>query len=186
MKPTTIFAVVLVAAGSLYWWNPQAVTPQAPVIEPPNAELQSLVAPITKKLGSSPAEAKLLAAFYFEASETIRRDGLNAKIVKTKSHLRTFCERAATLRFQGAFKKVPGLAAVIHGPEGVIAKVLGLEPFEVDHTKIAEALSLEPGRLDHAKIDRVLSRPDLQPRGLNHAQSAEVLHAIAWACQEAQ
>lgn len=151
MKPTTIFAVVLVAAGSLYWWNPQVTSPQTPVIEPPGVALQSLVAPITKKLNGNPEEAKLLAAFYYEASETIRRDGLNAKIVKTKSHLVTFCERAASLRFQTTFAKVPGLATVIHGPDGVLAKVL----------------NLEPGELDHAK-------------------SAEVLHAIAWACQEAE
>lgn len=151
MKPITIFAVVLVAAGSLYRWNPQAATPIVPAIEPPSAQLQLLVAPVTRNLTGRPVEARLLAAFYYEASETIRRDGLNAKIVKTKPHLVAFCERAATLRFQGAFSKVPGLAAVIHGPDGVIAKVLGLEP----------------GELDHAK-------------------SAEVLHAIAWACQEAE
>jgi len=150
MKPITIFAVVLVAAGSLYWWNPQSGTSPQPVIESPSVAMQAVVQPVIKKLAGHPAEAGLLAAFYYEASETIRRDGLNAKIVKTKSHLRTFCERAATLRFQRAFKRVPGLAAVIHGPEGVIAKVLGLEPFDLDHAK-----------------------------------SAEVLHAIAWACQEA-
>ena len=151
MKPSTILAAVLIAAGSLYWWKSQATSPQAPVIEPPSVAMQAVVQPVIKKLAGHPAEAKLLAAFYFEASETVRRDGANAKIVKTKSHLVTFCERAAALRFQGAFKKVPGLAAVIHGPNGVIAKVL----------------NLEPGELDHAK-------------------SAEVLHAIAWACQEAE
>lgn len=156
MKPTTrelfsYLAVALTVGGLMYSSGPQAAPlPPAPTIDTPRVELQALVSPITEKLAGRPAEAKMLAAFYFEASEIIRRDGLNTKIVKTKTHLVTFCERAAILRFQGAFTKVTGLAAAIHGPDGALAKALGLKP----------------GSLDHVK-------------------SAEVLHAIAWACQEA-
>jgi hypothetical protein len=54
--------------------------------------------------------------------------------------LRTFCERAVTLRFQGAFAKVPGLADAIHGPNGALAKLLQLEVSELDHAKAAAAM----------------------------------------------
>jgi len=140
MKPTTILAAVLVAAGSLYWWNPQAEAPDTPVIQPPTAELRALVNPITVKLIGHSAEAKLLAAFYYEASETVRRDERNGKIIKTKSHFAIFCERATTLRFQGAFTKVSGLAEAIHGETGVLAYVLQLGPGELDHTRAAIVL----------------------------------------------
>lgn len=140
MKLTTIFAVVLVASGGLYWWNPQTGTPDIQVIRPPGPELQEIVGRITRKLIGRPAEAKLLAAFYYEASETIRRDGYNDKVVKTNSHFATFLERSVTLRFQGIFAEVPGLAEAIHGESGVIAYILQLAPGELDHVRAAIVL----------------------------------------------
>lgn len=153
MKTTTITAVVLIAIGVLSVWKPSLPGPvPVPVIDAPSVSLQALVKPIIEILNDSRShrQASILAAFYFEASEIIRRDGNNERIVKTGSHLRTFCERAATLRFQGVFSKVPGLAEAIHGGDGALPKILGLDPGPIDHEK-----------------------------------SADALHAVAWACQEA-
>ena len=54
----------------------------------------------------------------------LRRDGAGAQVVKTTAHFRTFCQRAVTLRFQGAFTRVPGLSDAIHGPDGALATLL--------------------------------------------------------------
>lgn len=141
MKTTTIAAVVLIAIGVLSVWKPSLPGPSpAPNIDPPSVSLRTLVAPITKVLDGHPKQAKVLTAFYYEASNTIRRDGNNEQIVKTGSHLRAFCNRAATLRFAGSFKKVPGLAAAIHGENGALPKILGLDPGPLDHEKAADAL----------------------------------------------
>jgi hypothetical protein len=60
--------------------------------------------------------------------------------VKNTSHLRTFCENAVTLRFQGAFQTISGLADAIHGSNGALAKLLTLDVVELDHAKAADAL----------------------------------------------
>lgn len=152
MKTSTIIASVLIAASVLSVWKPNLNVPTpTPDIESPSVANQQIVAPITELLKGNKKQSRVLSAFYFEASKTLRRDGNGEKIIKTKSHFRTFCERAATLRFQGIFKSVPGLADAIHGKNGALAKIIGLEA----------------GLLDHEK-------------------SANALHAIAWACQEAK
>lgn len=138
MKSTTVLATILIVVGCLYTWKQQASAPMQ-VIDPPDAELQEIVLPVKNVLIGHPNEAKELASFYLEASEVIRRDGLNEKIVKTNSNLRTFCQRAVTLRFKGIFVKIPGLADAIHGKDGVMATVLGLEASEFDYTKAADA-----------------------------------------------
>ena len=154
MKTSTIIASVLIAASVLSVWKPNLRNPNDIIdIDEPAASLRIVVGPIRKLLNNngSRGQAGILATFYFEASETILRDSNHGRILKTKNHLRTFCERAATLRFQGIFKSVPGLADAIHGENGALAKIIGLEA----------------GLLDHEK-------------------SANALHAIAWACQEAK
>ncbi len=152
MKTTTIAAIVLIAAGTLSVWKSGLPGPSPmPDIKPPSVSLQALVGPITEILNGHPEQANILASFYFEASETIRRDGRNDRIIRTKDHLRTFGERAITLRFQGIFREVFGLAEAIHGGDGALSKILGLEAGQLDHMKAADAL-----------------------------------HAVAWACQEAE
>ena len=103
-------------------------------------ELRSLVGLITEVLNGYPNQARVLSSFYFEASKTVRRDGGNARIIKTNNHLRTFGERAVTLRFQGMFQKVPGLSEAIHGGGGFLSEILGLDPGPLDHEKAADAL----------------------------------------------
>jgi hypothetical protein len=80
-----------------------------------------------------------MADFYSEVAKTLRRDGKGAKVIKTTADLRTFCERSVALRFQGTFAKVPGLAAVIHGPDGALAQLLSLEAQDLDHQRAARA-----------------------------------------------
>ncbi len=151
MKTSTITAIVLIAVGVFSVWrlNLNGPTP-IPNIDAPSVANQQIVAPITSLLKGNKKQSCVLSAFYFEASKTLRRDGNGEKIIKTKSHFRTFCKRAATLRFQGIFKSIPGLADAIHGKDGALSKILGLEAEMLDHEKTADAL-----------------------------------HAIAWACQEA-
>jgi len=139
VKPTTLMAVVLIVAGLAATWRPSGPSP-APIPGPPDAATRALVAPVSAKLADHPEEARQLAAFYHEAAETIRRDGNGAKVVKTTSDLRTFCQRAVTIRFQGAFAKVPGLADAIHGPDGALAKLLRLDVTDLDHASAAAAL----------------------------------------------
>jgi len=139
VKPTTLIAVVLIGAGLVATWRPTAVSPD-PIPNPPDAATRAIVAPVSAKLAGHPDEAGQLAAFYHEAAETIRRDGNGAKVVKTTADFRTFCQRAVTVRFQGAFAKVPGLADVIHGPEGALAKLLKLDVTDLDHAQAAGAL----------------------------------------------
>lgn len=152
MNRTTIIAAVLIAFGVLSVWKPSLKGPDdIPDINAPSASLQVMVKLITELLNGHSEQARILAEFYFESSKTIRRDGQNEKIIKTKHTLKLFLERAATLRFAGTFQEIHGLADVIHGEDGALAKIVGLEA----------------GLLDHEK-------------------SADALHAVAWACQEAK
>ena len=108
MKPTTLFAAVLIAVGVVAAWRPQAANPE-PVPAPPDDATRAIVAPVSAKLAGHKGEAGELAAFYHAAADTVRRDADGANVLKTTADLRTFGERAVTLRFQGAFEKVPGL-----------------------------------------------------------------------------
>ncbi len=139
MKPTTLLAVVLIGAGLVATWRP-IVPSRNPVPGSPDAATRAIVAPVSDKLAGHPDEARQLAAFYHEAAETIRRDGNGARVVKTTADLRTFCQRAVTIRFQGAFAKVTGLADAIHGPDGALAKLLKLDVTDLDHATAAAAL----------------------------------------------
>lgn len=140
MKLTTIFAVVFIVIGSFTLWKPQAVTPTVS-IEAPNFVLQEIVAPVTKVLSGHSTEAGELAAFYYEVSKVILRDEAHGKVIKTTGHLRMFCERAVTLRFQGIFTRIPGLAEVIHGPQGILAETLKLEAGKLDYAETVEVFS---------------------------------------------
>jgi len=139
VKPTTLLATVLIVAGLLATWRPTVPIPE-PIPAPPEAATRAILGPVLAKLAGHADEARQLAAFYHEAAETIRRDGTGAKVVKTTADLRTFCQRAVTLRFQGAFAKVPGLSGAIHGPDGALAKLLKLDVAKLDHVKAAAAL----------------------------------------------
>ena len=138
MKPTTLLAAGLILAGLLSTWRPTGPS-EDPIPDPPDAATRAIVAPVSAQLAGHPDQARQLAAFYHEAAVTLRRDGNGAQVVKTTADLRTFCQRAVTVRFQAAFAKVPGLAEVIHGPEGVLAKLLTLEVTELDHAQAAAA-----------------------------------------------
>jgi len=146
----TDVAAILLTAITLVPWGGGGETPGAPEIPAPPVEVQTAVGPITLVLAGHGDQAKELAAFYHTAADIVRRDGAGGKVVKNTGHLRTFCERAATLRFQGAFQKVPGLSGAIHGSDGALANLLKLDVIELDHGK-----------------------------------TADVLNAVAWACQEA-
>lgn len=138
MKPTTLLALVLIVVGVVTAWRPPAPTPD-PRPAPPDAATAAIVAPVSTKLAGHPDEARQLAAFYDAAAEALGRDGRGAGVIKTTAELRTFCERAVTVRFQGAFAGVSGLADAIHGPDGALAKLLGLDVTELDHARAAAA-----------------------------------------------
>jgi hypothetical protein len=135
----TDWAALFVAAVTIVWGR-SAVKPKASVIPAPAAEHQATVAPITAILAGHKDQASQLAAYFHSAADTVRRDGTGAKVLKSTSQLRTFFERAETLRFQGAFDKVPGLSDAIHGPNGALAKLLKLDVAELDHARAADAL----------------------------------------------
>ena len=148
-KLSDVAAIALVVLV-LVPWGEGADGPAAPEIPAPSAEAKLAVTPITALLSGHGDQARELAAFYHAAAEVVRRDGVGAKVLKNTSDLRTFGQRAVTLRFQGAFQKVPGLSEAIHGPGGALAQLLKLDVVELHHTK-----------------------------------TADVLDAVAWACQEA-
>ena len=138
MKLTDLLAIGLVGAVVVFLGQ-GARQPDGAAIPQPAAEVRQAVTPVTTVLAGHGDQARELAAFYHSAAETVRRDGTGAKVVKSTSHLRTFCERAATLRFQGDFAKVPGLSDAIHGPNGALAKLLKLDVADLDHGKAADA-----------------------------------------------
>lgn len=143
MKASTILALCLIAFGAVNAWPPASPAPApGPAPDPipaPDAATQRVVATITEKLAGHPGEAAELAAFYAAAAETLRRDAAGENVIATTAELRTFCQRAVTIRFQGTFSKIPGLADQIHGPAGALAKLIGLEAGELDHAKAAAA-----------------------------------------------
>lgn len=139
MKPTTLGAAILIVVGLVAAWRPTAPSPET-FPEPPDAATQAIVARVTQTLAGHPEQSRQLAAFYGAAAEVVRRDGDGSKVIKTTADLRTFCERAVTVRFQGAFAKVPGLAEAIHGSDGALARLLGLEVSQLEHGKAADAL----------------------------------------------
>ena len=139
MKPTTVVAAILIVVGLVAVWRPASPSPD-PLPQPPEAATQAIVARVTQTLAGRPEQARQLAAFYDAAAEVVRRDGDGAKVIKTTADLRTFCERAVTVRFQGAFAKVPGLAEANHGSDGALASLLGLDVSQLEHGKAADAL----------------------------------------------
>lgn len=139
MKPSTLVATVLILAGLVAAWRPAAPSP-APHPAPPDDATRAAVAGVTTKLAGHQDAARTLAAFYTAVADVVRRDGQGAKVLRTTPQLRVFLERAATLRLQGAFAKVPGLAEAIHGPDGALAKLLGLDAAELNHARAAAAL----------------------------------------------
>ncbi len=139
MKPTTLLAVALIVAGLVATWRPDETTDDT-IPAPAEAATRAIVAPVTQRLGGHEEEARQLGTFYHAAAEVLRRDGNGQRVVQTTAHLKTFGERAVTLRFQGAFNAVSGLADAIHGPDGALAKLLGLEVTELDHARAAAAL----------------------------------------------
>ena len=139
MKPTTVVAAILIVVGLVAVWRPASSSPE-PAPQPPDAATQAIVARVTQTLAGHPEEAQQLAAFYGAAADVVRRDGAGAKVLKTTADLRAFGQRAVTLRFQGAFAKVPGLSEAIHGPDGALARLLGLEVSQLNHGKAADAL----------------------------------------------
>ncbi len=139
MKPTTLPAVVLILTGLVATWRPTAPAPSL-IPAPAAVSTRAAVGPVSVRLAGHADEARQLAAFYHAAADCLRRDGAGEKVVKTTSDLRTFCQKAVTLRFQGAFARAPGLAETIHGPEGALAKLLGLDVVELDHIRAAVAM----------------------------------------------
>ena len=136
----TDLAAVLLAVAVVVSGGGSGGTPAGPTIPEPSADAKPAVAPVTRLLSGHPDEARQLAAFYHDAADVLRRDGAGAKVVKTTAHFRTFCQRAVTLRFQGAFNKVGGLSDAIHGPDGALARLLKLDAAELDPVKAADAL----------------------------------------------
>ncbi len=106
----------------------------------PTATVRPECGEIVRVLAGRTAEAKQLASFYRAAAEMVERDGRGARVLTTRHQLRTALERAAILRFQGAFVAVPGLSDAIHGPSGALARMLGLEAGPLDHGAAAAAL----------------------------------------------
>ena len=139
MKPTTLVAVVLIVAGLVATWRPVSTGPE-PIPAPSDEATRAAVSPVGAALAGHPDEARQLAAFYHAAADCVRRDGAGQRVLTKTSHLRTFLERSATVRFQGAFAKVPGLAEAIHGPGGALAKLLKLDVADLDYAKAAAAL----------------------------------------------
>ncbi len=107
-----------------------------PTIPEPSAELKSLCGPVTAKLQGH-AQAGELAAFYLAYADVLKRDA-GEKIVKTTARLRTHNQRSVTLRFQGAFSKVPGLALAI---DAVLVAHLGTKVADLDYARATEAMT---------------------------------------------
>lgn len=137
LKTTDLLAIALAAFVLLYQ---PAAKPTPDTIPVPDTQAQAMVKPITAVLDGHKAEAAELAAFYRVTADMVRRDGAGNKIITTTAQFRVFLERAVTLRFQGAFAKVPGLSEAIHGPSGALSQLLGLDAAELDHAKAANAL----------------------------------------------
>lgn len=134
LRTMDILAIALAAVSLLYQ---PAANPTPDKIPAPAATEQAAVAPVTKILVGHKTEAAELAAFYHAAAEVVGRD---KTVIATTQQLRAFCERAVTLRFQGVFTQIPGLAEAIHGPSGAMAAMLGLEAKEIDRVKASAAL----------------------------------------------
>jgi hypothetical protein len=139
VKPTTLVAVVLIVAGLMATWRPVSPSPE-PIPAPADDATRAAVSPVRAALAGHGDEARQLAAFYHAAADCVRRDGAGQKVLAKTSHLRMFLERSITLRFQGAFSKVPGLADTVHGPQGALAKLLKLDVADLDHGKAVAAL----------------------------------------------
>ena len=136
MKPANLVAAALILVGLYAVVRPPASDP-IPTPDAPDAATQAVVEPISAVLAGHGEQAAELAAFYGAAADVVKRD---QTILTTNNQLRTYLERSVQLRFQGAFAQVPGISNAIHGPEGALAKLLGLESGPLDHAKAADAL----------------------------------------------
>jgi len=138
MKTCDLLAVALTVFVLFYQGG--AIIPDSHFIPQPDATACNTVSAVSTLLAGHKGEAAQLAAFYHAAAEIVRRDGEGERVLTSTQQLRTFAERAVTLRFQGTFSKIPGLAAAIHGPQGALALLLGLDVKELNHTQAAAAL----------------------------------------------
>ncbi len=109
--------------------------PDVPTIPEPSVELRMLCGPVVEKLKGHP-QAGELAAFYAAYADVLKRDA-SEKTVKTTARLRTHNQRSVTLRFQGAFSKVPGLAGAI---DAVLVAHLGTKVTDLDYARASEAM----------------------------------------------
>lgn len=109
----------------------------------PSAQAAAAVAPIRTLLAGQPVTAEALGGYYAAAATDLRTapklaDG--TLLVPTTGQLRVFLERSITIRFAGKLTPVPGLGAAIHGPDGALAKLVGLEAKQLDAAQAADAL----------------------------------------------
>lgn len=96
---------------------------------------QAIAQPVRDLVAAHPQKQELFA-FYMALAETVPRLPDTA----TGKQVRDWFENAAKLMFGDTFQKVPGLAERIHGQNGVIAQIYGLEPGKLDKPKMQSAL----------------------------------------------
>jgi hypothetical protein len=150
VKPTIALACLLIAVAAVFapskgcaipWPSPAPIDDTT--IPTPTVAAQDAVRPITRVLEGHAAQAAELAQYYGTAADDLRRRALDAQgkpIIGDTRTLRTFLERSVTVRFAGRFEPVPGLSDAIHGPDGALGKLLGLDPGELDVERAAAAL----------------------------------------------
>jgi hypothetical protein len=138
MKASDFLAIALTVFVLFYQGGTK--NPNTNPLPQPDAAARSAVSAVSTLLAGHKGEAAQLAAFYHAAAEIVRRDGEGERVLTSTQQLRTFCQRAVTLRFQGVFTKIPGLADAIHGSQGALAVLLGLDVKELNHAQAAAAL----------------------------------------------
>lgn len=96
----------------------------------------AVVARPLRELVRSHPQRNQLGSFYLAMAELLPK--LPSDV--TAAQMRQWLEQAVTLRFSGEFQQLPGLGQAIHGPEGVIAKIYGLDQGKLDVPKMQAAL----------------------------------------------
>lgn len=136
LLPLATAAVLLVAQSG---FQPTAVSfpdlfRQPASIDIP-ADHQALAKPLRELVRSHP-QKRQLGGFYLAMADLLPRLPQET----TASQFRSAMEKAVLLRFSGEFQKLEGLGQAIHGPEGLIAKIYGLESGKLDVPKMQAAL----------------------------------------------
>lgn len=133
--------VLLGAAGIFVAQRPDllpSIFPKTPIPSAEASKAREIVGPVISRC--TKRQRAELAAFYASAARAVPKLARHDPNLTT-ARMRSILELAVRVQFAGEWERVPGLADAIHGPNGAIAQLYGLDQGKLDADKFARTLA---------------------------------------------